>query len=204
MPVQHQPIVWLGATLGLRWSEIVGLRVGRLDLLHKSLTVAEAITRAEKGRLVSGEPKSRAGKRTLPLPEALKEILAAHLARRVLTAIDADALVFADSEGGPLSYSNWRRRVWLPACRAADCEGAGFHDLRRATGTGLVADGVDVKTAQKILGHADVRMTLELYAQGEDAADRMAAEKLGNRFHARDGRGMTFGADMRPSDPKAV
>jgi site-specific recombinase XerD len=41
----------------------------------------------------------------------------------------------------------------------------GFHDLRRASATGLVAGGVDVKTAQSVLGHTAARVTLDLYAQ---------------------------------------
>jgi len=35
--------------------------------------------------------------------------------------------------------------------------GLGFHDLRRANATGLVADGVDIKTAQAMLGHSNVQ-----------------------------------------------
>lgn len=58
-------------------------------------------------------------------------------------------------------------------------EGLGFHDLRRAAATGLVAEGVDVKTAQRLLGHSDSRLTLDHYAQvvteqGEAAARRWA------------------------------
>jgi len=203
MPFGHRPIVWLGAVLGLRWSEIAGLRVGRLDLLSCTLTVAEAVTRGEGGRLVCGTPKSRAGRRVLQIPKALSEMLADHLASRGLTGADSEAFVFSDDAGGPLSYTNWRRRLWLPACRAAGCAGAGFHDLRRANATGMVVHGVDVKTAQTRLGHADVRTTLELYAQALESADRQAAEILGTHFlgangaeigssgfDARDGRAM--------------
>jgi hypothetical protein len=55
----------------------------------------------------------------------------------------------------PLEYSNFRYRRWLPACEAAGVKGLQFHDLRRANATGLVAEGVDVKTAQSRLGHSD-------------------------------------------------
>lgn len=182
MPSDHRPIVWLGAVLGLRWSEIAGLRVGRLDLLAGTVTIAEAVTRGEGGRLVCGTPKSRAGRRTLRMPAALSEMLADHLASRGLTGAHSEEFVFSDNAGRPLSYTHWRRRIWLPACRAADCEGAGFHDLRRANATEMVVEGVDVKTAQTRLGHADVRTTLELYAQALEAADRQAAEILGTRF----------------------
>ena len=48
----------------------------------------------------------------------------------------------------PLRYEHWRRRAWLPACRLANAEGLTFHDLRRANATGLIAEGVDIRTAQ--------------------------------------------------------
>lgn len=172
-------LVWLAAVTGMRWAELAGLRVGRLDLLAGSLTVVETLTRGEGGRRHVGPPKSDAGARTIPLDDGLVELLAAHLARRGLTAVDADAFVFGDDEGGPLDYSNWRRRVWLPATRAAGHEGAGLHDLRRMNASVLAAAGVDVKTMQSRLGHADVRMTLDVYAEATREAERAAARALG-------------------------
>jgi hypothetical protein len=59
---------------------------------------------------------------------------------------------------------------------------------------------VDMKTAQVRLGHSDARLTLALYAQAVEAADRQAAETLGRQFfgltktNARDGRAI---ADSR-------
>lgn len=182
VPELHRPMVWLGAVLGLRWSEVVGLRVGRLDLLEGTVTVTEAITRGKGGRLVSGPPKSAAGRRTVTLPGPLVELLAAHLARGRPSPLDAGALLFTDADGGPVRYENWRRRVWAPAVEAAGCVGAGFHDLRRLAATSLVVGGVDIKTAQHRLGHSDPRMTLAVYASAPKAADRAAAEVLARQF----------------------
>ncbi len=56
--------------------------------------------------------------------------------------------------------------------------GPTFHDLRRTSATGLVAAGVDVKTAQSRLGHSQVRLTLELYAQAVTEQDRKASDTL--------------------------
>lgn len=130
------------------------------------------------------------------MPVPLVELLAGHLARRALTGAHPDALVFTMPAGGPLLYQNWRVRHWLPACRAAGLEGLGFHDLRRLNATGLVTEGVDVKTVQARLGHSDPRLTLAVYAQATTEADRAAALVLGDRFmapksiRARDGRAM--------------
>ena len=176
------PIMWLGAVLGLRWGEVVGLRVGRLDLLRGELTVAEQQTRGRGGAPVTGPPKSNAGRRTLSVPEVLTETLAAHLRRRGLTAVDPEALVFVAPHGGPIRYDKWRRRVWLPACTGVGLDGLGFHDLRRVNATVLVAEGVNIKTAQARLGHSDPRLTLAIYAQATGEGDRSAATVLGDRL----------------------
>lgn len=51
----------------------------------------------------------------MAIPAELAELLSAHIAARGLTGADSDALIFANETGRPLSYSNWRRRVWVPA-----------------------------------------------------------------------------------------
>jgi integrase len=182
IPPEYVPMVWLGAALGLRWSEVAGLRVGRLDLSAGRITVAEALTRGIGGRNVFGPPKSRAGRRTISVPHTITAMLAAHLEHEGLTPEEPDSLVFTDEFGGPLRYSNWRRRIWLPSAKAGGCEGAGFHDLRRLNATTLVVGGVDVKTAQVRLGHSDPRMTLSIYASAPATADRAAAETVDRRF----------------------
>jgi integrase len=186
-------MVYCSVVLGLRFSEVAGLRVGELDTLRGALSVAETVTRDARGSPVFGPPKSDASRRTLAMPAPLTELLAQHLARGGLTGADADALVFTAPAGGSIRYANWRNRVWLPACRAVGLDSLGFHDLRRAIATALVRLGVDVKTAQQRLGHSDVRMTIGLYAQAESRADRAAADQLGEMFMAnpRDARGMS-------------
>ena len=114
-----------------------------------------------------------------------------------------------------MRYSNWVRRCWYPAAVAAGVgrmvkdvsdgreryEGLGFHDLRRANATGLVAERVDVKTAQKMLGHSEARLTLDVYAQAVAKLGEAAAEAMGARFlppSPRDGRAMASDPDREP------
>ncbi|MGD0747568.1 MAG: site-specific integrase [Acidimicrobiales bacterium] len=187
--VEYRPMVWIGAVLGLRWSEVAALRVGRLDLSNQRLTVAEAVVRGTGGRNVFGPPKSKAGRRTMFMPTAIADMLQRHLEHAELSDTDTEALVFTDDEGGALRYSNWRRRVWVPAVTVAGCEGAGFHDLRRLNATTLVVEGIDVKTAQTRLGHADPRVTLSIYASAPASVDRAAADVVGERFFGGDSDG---------------
>lgn len=178
----YGPMAYIGATLGLRWGEVAGLRVRRLDLLRNELTVAEQIIRGKGGVSFPGPPKSRAGRRTMTMPGWLTEILAEHLHQRGLTAADGDVWVFAWPSGAHLSYSAWRKHSLRATSEASLPPGFGFHDLRRANATGLVSSGADIRTAQTRLGHADVRMTLEVYARATNEADRAAAEAIGRLF----------------------
>jgi hypothetical protein len=60
-----------------------------------------------------------------------------------------------------------------------------------------VAAGVDVKTAQGLLGHSDSRLTLDHYAQVVTELSEAAAAAMGARFlqaPARDGRAMEAGS----------
>lgn len=176
------PMVWVGALLGLRWGEAAGLRIGSLDLLARTLTVTETVTRDEHGRPFLGPPKSEAGLRTLSMPQVLVNILAGHLALMGLTGADADFLVFQAPGGSHWSYANYRRRIWQPATSKAGLDGVGFHDLRRKASTQLVLRNVDLKTAGTRLGHSDPRLTLAVYAQATSEADRAAADTVGQRF----------------------
>ena len=85
----------------------------------------------------------------------------------------------------------------MPACVAAGLDGLVFHDLRRAAATALVLERVDMKTAQTRLGHSDPRLTLVLYAQASNEADRDAAERVGARFvpGVWDGHGIAPGGE---------
>lgn len=55
------PMVYLAAVLGLRWGECAGLRVGRMDFLRSTLSVAEQRTRGRAGEMVEGFPEVPGG-----------------------------------------------------------------------------------------------------------------------------------------------
>lgn len=191
-------MAYLGA-FGLRWGEIAGLRVARVDFLRQTVIIDRQLTRGLKGRMIEGDPKTKAGRRAaLALPDWLMAMLAEVLAQRGITASTPEAFVFTSPDGSGLHYSNWRTRVWLPARAAAGLPDLNFHDLKHTAGTALLDEGVSIKTAQARLGHANPRTTLAVYAQATAEADREAAKRLGERFRPRDGRGIDSSSQTVP------
>lgn len=144
------------AYTGLRWGEAVALRVRDVDLDRGRLDVRRAFVDID-GRLVEGKPKTHQS-RTVPLPGALCEEL-----RRLVVDLDRDALVFSAPEGGPLRAGNFRQRVWTPAVVAAGLSGFTIHGLRHTAASLYISACTPPKVVQRILGHASVVMTMDLY-----------------------------------------
>jgi integrase len=176
IPVEYRPMVYVAGVLGLRWSEVVGLRVGRVDFLRRTVEVAETVAEVE-GRVVFAEPKTRASRRTVTAPVELMDMLAEHLARRDRPG--ADKLVFVAPGGGPLRASHFRRRVWAPAVKAAGLEGFTFHGLRHSAVGFMIELGTHARVIQQRAGHASIRTTFDVYGSVLPEVDEAVAKGLG-------------------------
>jgi integrase len=111
---RYRALVFVGAYGGLGIGELAGLRPSRVDLLAGAVTVAEILTEV-RGKLITGPPKTRAGRRTVGLPPFVVRELKAHLA----AAQRPSSHVFTAPDGGPLRVPSFRARFWVPATRAA-------------------------------------------------------------------------------------
>jgi integrase len=101
---RYRALVLVAAYGGLRWGELVGLKVRRVDLLHSRVTVAEQVSEVN-GQLIPGPPKTEAGRRTVTLPAVAAVALAEHLAN--FAEPGTGGLVFPAPEGGYLRRSNF-------------------------------------------------------------------------------------------------
>jgi hypothetical protein len=70
----------------------------------------------------------------------------------------------------------------MPACDRVGLAGLQLHDLRRVNATGMVAEGVDAKTAQVRFAPTDIGLTVGLCAQAVTASNRAGAQSLAARF----------------------
>jgi integrase len=79
-------------------------------------------------------------------------------------------LVIRNTVDRPMNPSNLYRREFRPLLSKASLgdEGFTFHSLRHTFATTLAANGVYPSTAQKMLAHKDIRMTLAIYTHITD------------------------------------
>jgi integrase len=141
---------------GLRRGELVALRWQDVDLERRLLRVERAYD--EKAHAFV-EPKSRAGRRVVPIIAALATAFDEHR-----TSAGAGELVFASRRGEPACGSTlWRRAraAWGEAGFAP----IGLHEARHTYASTLIAAGADAKTVATLMGHASVQTTYDLYGK---------------------------------------
>lgn len=169
--------------LGLRQGEALGLQWPDLDLEAGTVTIRRALQRQKGKGLVLVEPKSRAGRRTIMLPEPLRQLLIAHLRwqkgqrAEAGEAWEEHGFVFAQPNGRPIDA---RRDLlnWKALLAAAEVRDARLHDARHTAATLLLQQGVAARVAMQVLGHSQITLTLGTYSHvvpelAKDAADRM-------------------------------
>lgn len=167
-PSRGRILVETALLSGLRISELLGLTWADIDFAAGLIRVRAQLSRPHRGepaRRVA--PKTPASVREVPLVPQLADRLAAH--RRATPFAAPTDWVFVTSRGTPFGERNVARRVLK---KAADATGLNdgeraplrFHDLRHTFASHLIIDvSLDVAQVSRILGHASITITLDVY-----------------------------------------
>ncbi|MCU1460357.1 MAG: Site-specific recombinase XerD [Acidimicrobiales bacterium] len=177
---RYRALVLFDAHCGLRLGELAGLRRSRLDLTAHQVRVAEVVVEVE-GKLFTGPPKTRAGRRTVPIPRFVALAMRQHLEQ--YCDRDPDAIVFGGADGGALRANAWRRRHWLPAIRTAGVAPLRPHDLRHTAVSLWIAAGASPKQIALWAGHTSVSVVLDRYGHlfpGHEKAVLDRLDEIGN------------------------
>lgn len=158
VPDRYRAFVLTAAYSGLRWGELVGLKVGKVDPLTCTLSVAEILVEVEGKLLDPSPPKTRAGRRLVRIPRPVMQELVEHTARYC----EPGGYLFTSPEGGPLRKS-FRSRVWVPAVKRAGLAPLRIHDLRHTAVSFWIAAGAHVKEICALAGHTSASVVLDRY-----------------------------------------
>jgi integrase len=175
---------------GLRISELLGLIWEDIDFAAGLIRVRAQLSRAHRGEAARRvAPKTPASIRPVPLVDQLSQLLVAHKQASPFAA--PNDWVFATSRGTPQGQRNVAERVLKRAAEAARLNGDGwpplrFHDLRHTFASHLIVDlGLDVAQVSRILGHASITITLDVYTHlfdnarhGREIRQRMATSQF--------------------------
>jgi integrase len=168
-------LVGLALLTALRRGELFALRWRDLDEQAGCLRVCEAVYEG-----TFDDPKTEAGVRLVPLPEAALQFIAAW--RKYAKKTERDQLVFSTVSGKPISPNNVLRRWVWPACVAAEVPRVTWLTFRRTYSSWAHDKGVPAKVVAQIMGHVKVDTTVNVYTQVLDGATRTAADRVGSEL----------------------
>jgi integrase len=184
---------------GMREGEVAGLRWRECDFDNHVIHVRESIGTASGGTF-SKTPKTSGSRRDVPLTDQMQTALEARRAKMTEeceeAGIDTNSddfeayfgslYVLGTADGrwhNPTSLS----REWSALASAMGLVGSQgrrvcYHDLRHSFATRAIAAGADVRSVSAVLGHANVSMTLNVYADaspdGKQRASGLVSREL--------------------------
>jgi len=163
---------YIELSTGLRRGELLGLKWEDIDMKQGIIRVRRQVSRID-GKIVEAPLKTKNSYRAVTISPQAVEVLKAQKEKT------DDEYVFPSPNGGPISpdsVNNMLHRVLdragIPRVR--------FHDMRHTFATLALQNGVDIKTVSGMLGHFSAGFTLDTYAHVTTAAQKEAAQTMGN------------------------
>lgn len=140
----------LAACLGLRRSEIIGLKWDKIDFENKTIRIDTAVVFGKDSKFVEKKPKSAAGYRTLTVAPSIMDVLLREKAKA-----QTDNVVTLSGAAIYNRFDHVLQALELPHYR--------LHDLRHYHASVMLAMGIPDKYAQQRMGHATDSMLKNVY-----------------------------------------
>lgn len=163
---RYRPMIYLAADSGMRPQEYLVLPIDALD--DRGVRVTQALDRSNQ----IGPPKTKAGRRFIPVSDAALDMVRLYADRN-----GKNGFVFpARMEGGYQCYNNYLRRGWHKlmeeAGLVAEHQRGGNsilerkytpYALRHFYASMLIEQNRNLKYVQTVMGHEDIKMTFDVY-----------------------------------------
>jgi integrase len=186
----HGAVFTVALSLGLRRTEIGGLRWENIDFATGFLHVRTQVKRVARKGLHVSELKTKKSRRSLRMPRFVADALLRRQMIQEAQRIKAGTnwketgFVFTGPRGDVIApekinevHKEMLERANLPHCR--------FHDLRHSCATLLLSRGVSMKTIQEILGHASFQTTANIYSHVVEAMRDEATDAMNEIFDSK-------------------
>lgn len=161
---------------GMRMGEINALRTEDIDLENGLVHVRATISRGlEYRNFIKDGAKTDAGVRDIPVNKALESVLKEALERVQNNPFD---LIFYDYLKKDLITTSQVNCFFHRICKKAGISKRGQHALRHTFATRCIEAGVPAVVLKNWLGHRDIHMTLDIYADVFDSMHNSAMEKF--------------------------
>lgn len=178
---------------GLRQGELLALKWDDIDFdnnyvsIDKSIKLVYLVSKdgSRNSSILEQTPKTKSSIRTVPIPSNIIEELRVYkenqqkLAKHEL--YENHNIVFADDTGNYLD-SRYLSKRYAKLLKDANVPYKKFHALRHTYATRLFEANIPIKTVQVLMGHSDIKTTMNIYTHVMPEEKTKAVEKINNLF----------------------
>jgi integrase len=217
LPEKFRVLVDLGAGLGLRQGECLGLAVDDIDFLRGVVHVNRQV-KTVRYKHVFALPKYDKT-RDVPLSEPVKLALSEHIRKHPPKEVTLPwdtpdgkpttvRLVVTSVTGIVVAANDFNRNYWKPALRSAGVPYGryenGMHELRHFFASVLLDQGESIKAVAEWLGHADAAFTLQTYTHLMPSSDQRTKNVISQVYGRRTTPPASDGPETASDDRKAT
>lgn len=172
----YRTMLLLSLYTGMRMGEICALYLSDIDFNNSTINIERTLTRGDKDTYIIGEnAKTEAGTRKIKVLPSVLALLNGYIQKYYKKRKDK-LLFVCKNKLVTVSQVNCYYKRLITRYKVADSsKGFNQHQLRHTYATRSIESGMSAKVLQKKLGHADIRVTLNTYAdvfsQFEDTED---------------------------------
>lgn len=191
-PIQYRTMITLLVYTGIRRGELCGLEWKDIDFENQVMHVCRSAQYIGNKTMITKEPKTKSGIRHFSLSIHAIVLLKSYRRWQLEQKFKAGDRwnecnrLFTSWDGSPIhpdTITDWFSKF----IKKSNLPYVTLHSLRHTNATLMIAEGTDVCTVSRRLGHANTATTLNIYAHALKSKDREAANTLDNvlEYHAR-------------------
>ena len=184
---QYRNVFLIQMFMGLRIGEVLALRRGDIDLKHNRIKISKTLTTLADGTItMSDSPKTEAGNREVPIvPQILPYIMEQIEVSKNYENNEDEKLLFRPLNATKNIYvdrENVNNTLKTTLKKNFGIVGITTHSLRHTYGTRCIEAGMQPTVVQRNMGHTDVSVTLNIYADVFDEFKQKEQEKFNDYF----------------------
>ena len=154
-------IILLCLYTGMRIGEVLALKYDEdIDLENKMIKISKTLTKDINKKTIVGPTKTKSGKRNIEINELTEEIIKNSLQNKIE---NPNKILFCKNDG-QLYVDNTINSAFKRICKNAGIrKNVNTHMLRHTFATRCIEAGVDLPVLQRLMGHANIETTVNIY-----------------------------------------
>lgn len=162
--LKYKNVLLFQLYMGLRVGETLALTTHDVDLHNRKLNIHRTLSTDENGAIImSNQPKTYAGNRILPIPAFLMPYFIEQINYANSQKNNDEKLLFKPNDSQYVRRSNINKELQRILEKNFGIKGISSHSLRHTYGTRCIESGMAPVVVQRLMGHKDIRVTLNTY-----------------------------------------